>query len=91
MRTESPWDRPGVEPELSSNVLSTDCGVRRVGGIHTLRHCFASHALVDGHDIFDIKRWMGHGALKTTGRYLHVVPGSRTTVVSPLDTLYHEA
>jgi len=62
-------------------------GVRRVGGIHTLRHCFASHALEDGHDIFAIKRWLGHTALATTGRYMHVVPGSVRRVVSPLDAL----
>jgi integrase/recombinase XerD len=62
-------------------------GVRRLGGIHTLRHCFASHALHDGHDIFAIKRWLGHTALVTTGRYMHVVPGSLEKVVSPLDRL----
>ena len=62
-------------------------GVRRVGGIHTLRHCFASHALEDGRDIFAIKRWLGHNALVTTGRYMHVVPGSTRQVISPLDTL----
>jgi site-specific recombinase XerD len=66
-------------------------GVRRVGGIHTLRHCFASHALEDGHDIFAIKRWMGHSALVTTGRYMHVVPGSVRKVVSPLDRLDQKA
>jgi len=33
---------------------------------------------------------MGHGALRTTGRYLHVVPGSLLKVVSPLDTLNDE-
>jgi integrase/recombinase XerD len=62
-------------------------GVRRVGGIHTLRHCFASHALEDGHDIFAIKRWLGHTALATTGRYMHLVPGATRRVVSPLDML----
>lgn len=66
-------------------------GVRRVGGIHTLRHCFASHALEDGHDIFAIKRWLGHTALVTTGRYMHVVPGSVRKVVSPLDRLFDKA
>jgi len=64
-------------------------GVRRLGGIHTLRHCFASHALHNGHDIFAIKRWLGHTALATTGRYMHVVPGA-PAVVSPLDTLDQE-
>ena len=62
-------------------------GVRKVGGIHTLRHCFASHALDDGHDIYNIKRWMGHSALSTTGGYLHLVPGSKRKVRSPLDLL----
>jgi site-specific recombinase XerD len=65
-------------------------GVRKVGGIHTLRHCFASHALEQGHDIFAIKRWLGHTALVTTGRYMHVVPDSFRKVVSPLDTLSAE-
>jgi site-specific recombinase XerD len=62
-------------------------GVRRVGGIHTLRHCFASHALEDGHDVFTLKRWLGHSALVTTGGYVHLVPGGACKVVSPLDTL----
>jgi site-specific recombinase XerD len=62
-------------------------GVRNLGGIHTLRHCFASHAIHNGHDIFAIKRWLGHTALATTGRYMHVVPGSLSKVVSPLDML----
>lgn len=62
-------------------------GVRRVGGIHVLRHCFASHAIEGGHDIFAIKRWMGHRALVTTGRYMHLVPDSHRKVISPLDRL----
>ncbi|NQT18586.1 MAG: site-specific integrase [Planctomycetes bacterium] len=66
-------------------------GVRRVGGIHTLRHCFASHALEDGRDIFSIKRWMGHSAIATTGGYLHVVPGIGRKVLSPLDAPQDEA
>ncbi len=51
------------------------------------RHSFASHAIHNGHDIFALKRWLGHNALATTGRYMHVVPGVLNKVVSPLDTL----
>ena len=65
-------------------------GVRNLGGIHTLRHCFASHAIHNGQDIFALKRWLGHTALATTGRYMHVVPGA-PAVISPLDTLDDEA
>jgi site-specific recombinase XerD len=65
-------------------------GVRRVGGIHVLRHCFATHAMEAGTDIYTIKRWMGHGALVTTGRYMHVTAEHLAKGKSPLDTL-HEA
>lgn len=64
-------------------------GVRKVGGIHVLRHCFASHALEDGNDVFDIKNWMGHSSLKTTGRYFHLVPGSMRNIITPLDRIPH--
>jgi integrase/recombinase XerD len=66
-------------------------GVRRVGGIHVLRHCFATHAMEAGVDIYTIKRWMGHGALVTTGRYMHVTAEHLAQVRSPMDTLYDEA
>jgi integrase/recombinase XerD len=66
-------------------------GVRRVGGIHVLRHCFATHAMETGTDIYTIKRWLGHTALVTTGRYMHVTAEHLAKVKSPLDTLYDEA
>lgn len=66
-------------------------GVRRVGGIHVLRHCFATHAMENGVDIYTIKRWMGHGALVTTGRYMHVTAEHLAKVKSPLDTFNDEA
>jgi integrase/recombinase XerD len=65
-------------------------GVRRVGGIHVLRHCFATHAMEAGTDIYTIKRWMGHRALVTTGRYMHVTAEHLATVKSPLDMLRDE-
>jgi len=65
-------------------------GVRRVGGIHVLRHCFATHLMEAGVDIYTIKRWMGHTALVTTGRYMHVTAEHLAKVKSPLDTLHDE-
>jgi site-specific recombinase XerD len=66
-------------------------GVRRVGGIHVLRHCFATHAMEAGTDIYTIRRWMGHTSLVTTGRYMHVTAEHLATIRSPLDMLYDEA
>jgi site-specific recombinase XerD len=63
-------------------------GVRRVGGIHVLRHCFATHLMENGVDIYTVKRWMGHRALATTGRYMHVRREHLREIRSPVDTLY---
>ncbi len=62
-----------------------DSGVRRVGGIHVLRHCFATHLMEAGVDIYTIRKWMGHRSLTTTARYMHVTAEHLATVKSPLD------
>jgi site-specific recombinase XerD len=62
-------------------------GIHKGTGIHTLRHCFATHLLDQGVDIFTIKQLMGHTALKTTSRYLHTTDNKIAAVKSPLDTL----
>lgn len=60
-------------------------------GIHTLRHCFASHLLEAGTEIYAIKKWMGHISLKTTYKYIHLSPDYLSKIKSPLDILYEEA
>jgi len=62
-------------------------GVRKVGGIHVLRHCFATHLMENDVDIYHIKRWMGHRALSTTARYMHVTREHIKKTRSPLDDL----
>ena len=62
-------------------------GITRPGGIHTLRHCFATHMLEAGCDIFAIKDMLGHSALASTTRYIHISPARLRSVVSPLDSL----
>lgn len=60
-------------------------------GIHTLRHCFASHLLEAGTEIYAIKKWMGHSSLKTTYKYIHLSPDYLSKIKSPLDIMYEEA
>lgn len=57
------------------------------GGIHTLRHCFATHLLEAGSDIYELKRMMGHSALKTTAGYIHISKEHLMSIPSPLDQL----
>ena len=61
--------------------------LKRHGGIHTLRHCFATHLLESGVDIHTIQRLMGHGHVSTTMRYFHLAQSKLTGTTSPLELL----
>ena len=47
-------------------------GITKRGGIHMLRHCYATHTLESGVDLFTLSRWLGHNHVSTTSRYLHL-------------------
>ncbi len=47
-------------------------GITRGQGIHTLRHCFATHLLEAGLDVRTIQSLMGHTSITTTMRYLQI-------------------
>ena len=62
-------------------------GVTKSGGIHSLRHGFATHLLESGADIFAIKTLLGHASIQSTVRYLDFVPHRHQNLVSPIDRL----
>jgi site-specific recombinase XerD len=62
-------------------------GITKGGGIHTLRHCFATNLLEAGVDPRTIQVLMGHRSIKTTVNYMQVTHKRLTSIKSPLDLL----
>lgn len=61
--------------------------ITKQGGIHALRHAFATHLLEAGVDIHTIQRLMGHGHISSTLRYFHLARKHLAGTPSPLELL----
>ena len=65
-------------------------GIEKSGGLHTLRHTFATHLLEAGVGLHTLQRLLGHKSLRSTAHYLHLarpVEEAAKTVPEPLDFL----
>ena len=93
---DSPWLWQGAHPgRPMSNALAQHlleralaaAKIKRKGGLHTLRHSFATHLLEAGIEITVVQKLLGHASLATTARYLHVTNGRVQKLAVPLDLL----
>jgi site-specific recombinase XerD len=67
---------PDASPQRWYRAAARTAGIDKIGGIHGLRHCWATHLVEAGVDLYTLQQWMGHSHISTTTRYLHLArPG----------------
>jgi site-specific recombinase XerD len=92
----SEWLFPGRSPSEPVSISSVQrvfkrslhkAGIKKKASVHTLRHCFATHLLESGTDLYYIQRLLGHGSARTTSVYLHITGKDLSKIKSPIDLL----
>jgi len=80
-----PYPRRTIE-KIYDNACAK-AGIERRGGIHSLRHSFATHLLEQGTDLRQIQVVLGHSSIKTTQIYTHVSRDEIAKIRSPFASL----
>jgi len=68
-------------------VAKLRAGITKRGGVHGLRHAYATHLIESGADVPTVQRFLGHRSVSTTMRYFHLSQARLATIRSPLDLL----
>ena len=84
-----PLDQPMTRqtPTRIYHAARDKARIRKPGGIHILRHAYASGLLEAGVELPVIQRRLGHNSIRSTMRYLHLAHDKTSATPSPLDLL----
>lgn len=92
----APWLFPSQETrhplhptalQRASQTAKLRAGITKPGGIHGLRHAFATHLLEAGVDLHTIQRLLGHRDISTTTRYVQLTRHTEMAPGSPLNLI----
>ena len=64
--------------------IANKAEIKDLTRIHTLRHTFASHLVMNGVDLPTVKNLMGHSDIQTTMIYAHLAPDHLADAVDKL-------
>jgi integrase/recombinase XerD len=90
------WLFPGFSPDKPMHPRSIqsiltkakiDAKITKKVTSHTLRHCFATHLLESGANLYYIQHLLGHSSSRSTNVYLHLTRKHLSQIQSPLDRL----
>jgi site-specific recombinase XerD len=87
---EGSEERRPYPPRTIQKIYDNVCNkskIQRRGGIHSLRHSFATHLLEQGVDLRKIQVLPGHSSVKTTQIYTHISREEIAKIRSPLASL----
>ena len=88
------WLFEGRDPENHLNIQSAQraftaakrrAGIKKIGGIHSLRHAYTTHQLQAGMRIDQLQRQLGHRNIHSTLRYAHWTPNYEQTQSAGID------
>jgi integron integrase len=85
--------RHHISPDTIQKIVAEavrETGIPKHATVHTLRHSFATHLLMNGVNIREVQELLGHKNVETTMIYTHVMRDMAHAPQSPLDALLAE-
>jgi site-specific recombinase XerD len=84
------WNKPYSAESIKSSFQKAKrrADIDKPGGVHVLRHCYATHLLESGVEMRIIQILLGHSSIRSTEIYTHLTNRHAREIKSPLDTIF---